>query len=296
MPNVLEDIPRVSIIGTGLLGASVGLGLKAVGYAGRITGVGRRTVTLEAARQRGAIDDFTTDVREGLSRTGLAVVAVPLGGFDAVFSQIAELGPDQPVVTDVGSTKLRVAQQARARLPHPERFVGAHPMAGSEQQGPEAAQADLFQGKVCILTPAAEADARAVRVVEALWQALGMRLIRLDALEHDQQTAATSHLPHLAAVMLVRTAMKLGGWDVASTGFRDTTRLASSNPPMRADILANNREQVLRALTAFEEEVRAMRACLTDGEREPCLEALQEAKAARERWLSETFLDKEPRT
>lgn len=165
-------------------------------------------------------------------------------------------------------------------------FVGSHPMAGSEQQGPEAATATLFDGKPCVVTPEADTDPGALAKVESLWRLLGMALLHMDATAHDEQAATISHVPHLASVMLVRVAMRRGGWDLASTGFRDTTRLASSNPPMRADILAANREAVARALRELRAECDAILETLDAGGRGTLLEMLEEAKGARDAWIA----------
>lgn len=149
----------------------------------------------------------------------------------------------------------------------------------------------MFHGKPCILTPEADTDPRALKLVESMWQALGMKLLHMSALEHDQQVAATSHLPHAAAALLVHAATQLGGWDVASTGFHDTTRLASSNPPMRADILMANRAQILETLRTFAGSIEHLAALLERSDRAAILKLLEEAQAAREQWLARRDAD-----
>ncbi|MFA9477164.1 prephenate dehydrogenase [Phycisphaerales bacterium AB-hyl4] len=286
MDERIQQIEQVAILGAGLLGTSVGLGLKAAGYAGRVVGVARSEETLAAAKQRGAIDHGTTDVGEAVKASQLAIVAVPLGQFDRMFQQIAEHEHDGLIITDVGSTKQSVIASAREHLKHPGRFVGAHPMAGSEQQGPEGAQADLCRGKPCIITPGNDTDEDALATVEAMWKSLGMTLIRMSAHEHDVQTATISHLPHAMAVLLVLVAAERGGWDVASTGFRDTTRLASSNPPMRADILMANREQVIEALNTLGHRLDRFIDVLDRGDRGGLLAMLEHARQVRDDWVA----------
>lgn len=286
MDERINAIEQIAILGPGLLGASVGLGLKAAGYGGRIVGVARRPETLEQARRRGAIDAGTTELGEAVGNSGLVILAVPLGQFDRMFQQIAEHEHDALVLTDVGSTKLSVLTSARKHLKRPGHFVGAHPMAGSEQQGPDAAAAELCRGKPCIITPEADTDAAALAVVEALWSSLGMSLIRMSAQAHDEQTATISHLPHAAAVLLTLVAAERGGWEIASTGFRDTTRLASSNPPMRADILMANREQVIEAMHAFGHRLDRLIDVLDRGDRTGLLALLEHAQRARDEWLA----------
>lgn len=285
MHSHLRDIEQLTIVGTGLLGTSIGLGLKAAGYGGRIVGVGRRIETVHRACELGGVDDATTDLAKVLPTSQLVIVAVPLGGFAAVFEEIGRHDHERLFVTDVGSTKQSVLAHARQYLPQPRRFVGSHPMAGSEQQGPEAAHANLFQGKPCVITAEPDSDPRAVATVEALWTMLGMQLLRMSAEEHDAHAAVISHLPHVASVMLVEVAQALGGWEIASTGFRDTTRLASSNPPMRCDIMTNNRQQIVRAIDVYREALNQLRAILERGDDAALLEFLQRNKDAREQWM-----------
>lgn len=281
----LPDTERITIIGPGLLGASVGLGLKRAGYGGTIVGVARRRATLDEAVRRGAIDQATDDLAAAVAGSGLAIVAVPLGGFDAVFAALAEHDHDGLIITDVGSTKRSVQDAADRRLPDPTRFVAAHPMAGSEQTGPGAAKGDLFEGKPCILCPADGCRPDAVATVEALWASLGMRLLRMSADEHDRAAAAASHLPHAAACTLVAVAEALGGWDVASTGFRDTTRLASSNPPMRADIMRANRGPLVETIERCRDELATLAAMVQADDPDALVAWLEARKAARDLWL-----------
>ncbi len=283
---VLPDIAQVMIVGPGLLGGSVGLGLKALGYAGRIVGVSRTRATLDEAVGVGAIDAGFTDVGEALKHGGrcLVVVCVPLGRFAAVFEALAPHQTANMVITDVGSTKLSVIAEAKRALPRPEFFVPAHPMAGSEKQGPKHAEARLFQGKPCVLCPDDTTDAGALCTVTSLWEALGSVVCTMTAEEHDQQVAAISHLPHLLSVLLTLTASDIGPLDLASSGFRDTTRLAASNPPMRADIIANNRAPIAQALDRFASRLEGLRALLRENKDDEFMALLNDAQAARLGW------------
>ena len=287
MNSSLLQLDRVAIIGTGLLGTSVGLALKAAGYTGEVIGVGRRQATLERALAVGGIDTATTDLPEAVRTSQLALIAVPLGGFDATLAKLAPHVHDKLILTDVGSTKGSVLAAARRHLNRPQRFVGSHPMAGSEKQGPEAACATLFAGKPCIVTPEPDTDAEALACVEQLWQALDMTLLRMSAEEHDRATATVSHLPHAAAVLVVQVALAQGGWDVASTGFRDTTRLASSNPPMRADIMVSNRAALLEALKALRGEIDQLSDALERNDRDALLALLERSQHARNEWIEQ---------
>ena len=281
------DVDQIAIIGTGLLGASLGLALRAGGYRGRMVGVGRRPATLNAAVAAGAIDRGVTDLGAVARDTRLAVVAVPLGGFAAVFDDLARHDHPDLYVTDLGSTKASVVATAQQRLPDPSRFCGAHPMAGGEGRGPQAADARLFAGKPCVLTPGPDTSARAVALAEALWgDTLGMRLQRMDPAAHDRAVAGVSHLPHLLAVLLMNVADERGGLDLASTGLRDTGRLAASNPPMRRDIVTQNRAAVLESLDAFDRHLKALRSVLQRADDDTLLATLEHARGVRANWLA----------
>ncbi len=286
MDNTLSNVRQMAIVGTGLLGASVGLGLKAAGYTGRIVGLGRRIETVRQATALGAVDEACEDFAV-LRECQLVLVAVPLGAFAGIFEKIAPHDHDQLVITDVGSTKTQVVVLANQLLPQPARFVGSHPMAGSEQRGPDAAEVDLCRGKPCILTPQPDTDPAALRLVDAMWRTLGMKMLSMSPQDHDRATAAVSHLPHAASVLLIHTAAKLGGFDVASTGFRDTTRLASSNPPMRADIMLTNRECLLEAMLAYEKNINELKHLLLAGDQEKLTAWLTKAQQVRDQWMKQ---------
>lgn len=289
---LMDRDTRIVIIGTGLLGASLALALKAKRehgepHAGPIVGVGRRRETLDKARATGGFDEVTDDLPGALGGAGLVVLATPLSTFEGLMGTIAGAGESGLIVSDVGSTKSGPLAAARKHLPERMRFVGAHPMAGSERQGPEAADAGLFEARPCIVCRESDTDDAAAEAVTAMWRSLGMRVLRMTAEAHDRRTAAVSHLPHAAAVMLIEAAEAMGGWGVASTGFRDTTRLASSNPPMRRDIMLENRDALRRALRTLRERIDRLDARLADGDADALLADLEAARARREAWLRE---------
>lgn len=286
MPDEHFHTDELVIIGPGMLGTSIALGLKQRGFTGRITALGRSQATLSQAEQTGAYDAVTDDPAIALGKATLAVVAVPLSGFRNVFAQIAKHASTELVITDVGSTKASVIADAKAELSDLSQVIGAHPMAGSEKAGPTAADAGLFVGKPCVLTLSDGDDPQAVELVKRLWQTLGMSILTMTPKEHDEQVAVVSHLPHLAAVMLVQVAEQLGGLDLASTGYRDTTRLASSNPPMRADILLANKDAVREALNTLGDRCEAICGLLDTGDWESVRAVLQGACDARDAWIN----------
>lgn len=311
--NAWRRVTRVTVIGAGLLGGSIGLGLRAAGFRGEIVGVGRRQASLDEAEKRGCIDRGVMEVGEAFATTGagksnrpasgkgsaatsndetdarvhLVILATPLGTFESLFAQLAPLVDQRVVVTDVGSTKQQVCDWAKAKLgDRARRFVGAHPMAGSELHGPAHAQAELFRDRLCILTPAGTgSDDDALAVVRGLWETLGMTITEKTPGDHDQLVAAISHLPHAVAVLLVQLADRAKAISVGSTGFRDTTRVASGDPRVWTDIFTTNREAVLASLDEFADALAAFRAVVDEGDAERMHKLLEEAKAARDTWL-----------
>ena len=285
------ELKQVTIIGTGLLGASLALALRDRGYAGRIVGVGRRQETLEQARGLGCFDGLTTSTTDALvearglagDQAHLAVLAAPLGHFQEIFSKVSACDDPGLIITDVGSTKASVCAMAKKLLPDATRFVGSHPMAGSEQQGPTAADGKLFEGKPCVVTPAGGTDQKAVGLVKTLWEQVGMRLFEMTPDEHDKAVAMVSHLPHAAAALLVNLA-KGKSLDIASTGFADSTRIAAGDPGLWVDIFVNNKEAVACSVDQMIDALQAFRDVLNGGDESAMLQLLEEAKQTRDRW------------
>jgi prephenate dehydrogenase len=276
---------NIVIVGCGLLGGSLGLSLRAAGFGGRIVGVARQQGTLEEAKRRQCIDEGFSDLVPALDGADLVVIATPVRSIDSILEQVGQAGCDA-VITDVGSTKSSVVASAEKRLEDASRFVGGHPMAGSVHRGPAGADGTLFDGKPCILTPTESTSPEALSMVEAMWSGLGMRLVTMSASAHDDASAMFSHLPHLAAVLLVLSADGNAGWEVASTGFRDTTRLASSNPPMRVDIIRDNREAIVAAIEQLELKLGELKSAVNQDDAKALSDQLERAHELRDTWLS----------
>jgi len=282
-------IERLAVIGVGLIGGSVARALRRAGKVGHVTGVGRGRENLDRARELGIIDDWTHDVGEAVRTADMVLIAVPMGAYADVFRAMADSIGERVPVTDAGSTKQHALRAARRWLPHPARFVPAHPIAGTERSGAEAAFAELFEGRWCILTPEPQTDAQALAAVEAMWRAAGCKLVRMDAVAHDECLAAVSHLPHVAAYALVNAVCKAGGEDpfrFAAGGFRDFTRIASSSPEMWRDIVLANREAVLHKMAALRDELDAVSRAIERADGEALLDMFQAAKRARDGWLA----------
>ncbi|MCC5810323.1 MAG: prephenate dehydrogenase/arogenate dehydrogenase family protein [Ectothiorhodospiraceae bacterium] len=284
-------IPRLSVIGVGLIGGSWVRALRLAGQVGHVVGCGRNEDNLKRAQQLGVIDSYVTDPALAVVDADLVVVAVPLGSIGAVFERIVGHLPAAAVVTDVGSAKGAVVAEARSKLG--ERladFVPGHPIAGTEKSGVEASFPDLYRGRRVILTPLDETRSEAVELVRRAWQVAGAMVSTMSVAHHDEVLAATSHLPHVLAYGLVDS---LSRWtdreeifQYAAGGFRDFTRIASSDPVMWRDICLANHEALVDALERYSADLDALTEAVRqrDGER---LEAVfRNARQARERFLA----------
>ena len=280
-------IQRLSVVGVGLLGGSVAKAARAQGLAREIVGVGRDARRLEPALRDGTLDRAVTDLAAGIRGADFVVLAAPVKVIEGLLERVWPLADADAVLTDVGSTKRSIVETAqRLAAGRPLQFVGSHPMAGSEQSGYGVARHDLFRGATVIVTPTDGSAPAAVKSVTAFWERLGAgRVLSLDPESHDRAVAAISHLPHLVAFALVDGVERLDAtaFDVAARGFRDTTRIAASDPDVWEEIFLANRD----ALTA---SVEAFRVALADLQRVidagggPALHAeLARIKATRER-------------
>lgn len=281
-------IEKLAIVGTGLIGGSFSLALKRAGVVDEVLGVGRNPAKLTLARELGLID-HAVDWRQA-GAADCILLAMPVGETEPVLRQLAPHLKAGAVVTDAGSTKLNVVEAARAMLgPRFIDFVPGHPVAGSEQSGPGAARADLFQGKKVVLTPQPDTRAEALAIVHALWKAAGAQVETLDAEQHDRVFAGVSHLPHLAAFALVdELAQRADGetfFRFAASGFRDFTRIAGSSPEMWRDIALANRAALLTEMDAYLAALRTLREAVETHDAHTLLELFSRARTARENWM-----------
>jgi prephenate dehydrogenase len=284
-------IGRLAIFGVGLIGGSFALALKRARAVGHVVGVGRTRANLLAARRRGIIDEIATDPASAVRDEDLVLIATPLRQMGGILAAIApHLGP-RTVVTDAGSTKQFVIAVARSALGTAlPMFVPAHPIAGTEKSGARAALADLYRGRNLIVTPIPGTEPRAQALVERAWRACGMRVLRMDAAEHDRVFAHVSHLPHLLAFAMVDLIAAAPGarrmFGFAAGGFRDFTRIAASSPEMWRDICATNREAILAGLDAYQQELEAMYALVEQGDLDALTKLFGRAREARTRWVA----------
>lgn len=282
-------IGKLVICGVGLIGGSFALGLRRAAAVGHVVGIGRRRQALERARALGVIDEIATDWAQALAGADLVLLAAPVGQMDVIMAAMApHLGP-HTVVTDAGSTKRDVVAAIHRHLgQHLAQVVPAHPIAGAEKSGVEAAFAELYCGRKVVLTPLAQSRPEAVERVRAAWQACGATVVDMTPQEHDHVFAAVSHLPHLLAFGLVDELARRDNASVlfshAASGFRDFTRIAGSHPEMWRDICTANREALLAELDAYREELTRLRAMLEAADGDALEAVFERARRARNAW------------
>lgn len=283
-------INRLAIIGVGLIGGSLARAARRAGVCREIVGGGRDEAQLRLAVELGVIDRYDMDIAVAVRDADMVVVAVPLGAMEAVLRRIAGQVRPGTVITDVGSAKGSVVAAARAAFGEvPPGFVPGHPIAGTEKSGVEASFAELFEGRRVILTPLPNTSAQALAAVHALWQQAGAEVVEMDVAHHDEVLAATSHLPHVLAYALVDTLVGMDASEeifrFAAGGFRDFTRIASSDPAMWRDICIANRMALLTVLERFRAELSSLTAAVEVADGERIVAVFSRAKAVRDRYM-----------
>ena len=272
---------RVTIVGLGLMGGSLGMALKRHRLAKTVVGLSRTSATLRRAVRRGAIDVGTTDLAAAVRGADLVVLATPVDDIIPLAKRAVRSMRAGSILTDVGSTKIRIVAVLERSMPTGVAFVGGHPLAGSEARGIEAADAHLYVGAICIVTPTPRTNRAALRRVEQLWRPLVGRVVRMSPHDHDRAMASTSHLPHVLASCLVRTAQPRD-LPTAAPSFREMTRLAKSDPDLWDDIFFTNQRLLLGAMDQFSRQWRALRAMLAGSRRAAFRRALAQAKRTRD--------------
>jgi prephenate dehydrogenase len=287
---------KVTIIGPGLIGGSMGMALRGRKLAGQVVGVGRRKESLDKALKVGAIDRATLDLKEGVHRSELVVLATPIAALGELVSQLPMMLDPEALVTDVASAKAHVIEVVSSALRfRPDvSYIPSHPMAGSEKSGPLAASADLFDGAVCILTPLTNTFPESKGLITQMWRALGARVVSMTPQAHDRLVARISHVPHLAAAALL-TYLEDGEMALCGGGLRDTTRVAGGDPELWLDICRENREEVRAALSAYIDVLSRMAGSLQSGDLGPLGDVLQAARDKRESLTEGDEKDRRPK-
>ncbi len=283
----VKKIEHLCIIGVGLIGGSFARAIRQADLVNHITGCGRNIDNLKKALELGVIDDYSQDIREAVKEADLIFIATPVGSFKSIFSQIKDSMKDGAIITDGGSTKTSVIEAAKAVFNEvPENFVPGHPIAGTENSGVEASFATLYQDHRVILTPLKQTKPEAIEYITQLWESIGAQVVIMDAHHHDLVLAATSHLPHLLAFSLVNTLTTLDEkqeiFENAAGGFRDFTRIASSDPSMWQDICLANKDALLEHLDLFSSDLKQLRSALQQGDGDFLKQIFTRAKHSRD--------------
>ena len=271
----MKRLKNVAIVGVGLIGGSIGLGLRSKGLAERVVGIGRRQESLRTARRVGAVDNTTVDLAKGVAEAELVVVCTPVGRVVEDIRCVAEHCPEGTLITDAGSTKVTIVEafspadtdnsNTTGGLPRGCRYLGSHPLAGGEKIGPAHASADRFEGRVTVVTPTRSTLAEDFDLLEGFWTALGAMVVKMSAAEHDRAVAVTSHLPHAVAAVLACSVPE-EFFRLIGTGFLDTTRIAAGGTEIWKQIFALNRDNILEALSLFNRNLASLETAIRNGD------------------------------
>ncbi len=275
---------KVVIIGIGLVGGSVGLALKSMGVCGKIVGLGRSRSSLETGVNVGAIDEAATGLAEAVEGANLIVVCTPVGSIAGIIAEMESMIDDDCVITDVGSTKRNIVYAVEQLPRASSMFVGSHPLAGSERKGARHASGQLFRGATVFLTPTPTTDTSVMETIRGMWECVGGKVVVVDPAVHDRIVARTSHLPHILAALLVAClrSLPVDSMGLMGKGFLDTTRIASSDPEIWADICTENLAEIREAIFSLREDLDEFERYMNEGEYEKILEFFNSAKLLRD--------------
>lgn len=280
---------KITLVGVGLLGGSLGLAIKRRRLAREVAGYVRRAASVKESADAGAVDFATTDLLAAVWNADLVILCTPLGQMSPLVKQLIPALKRGAIITDVGSVKGSVVKELETLIARAGgHFVGSHPMAGAEKTGVASARADLFVSAVCVVTPTKRTDRAALRKVEEFWKAVGTRVLRMPPKTHDALVSRSSHLPHLVAATLARHVLDPKHPPslpiLCANGFRDTTRIASGSPEMWRDIALANRPRLRVALDDFVRELQRVQAMLRRGDADGISLLFETAKARRDDW------------
>ncbi len=283
---------KITLVGVGLLGGSLGLAIKERKLASKVDGLVRRSASIAECEKLGVVDHATRDLTRAVEGADLVVLCTPIGRMTELAKEMLPALKKGAIVTDVGSVKGGVVAELEPMIAKAGgHFVGSHPMAGGEKMGVSAARADLFVNSLCIVTPSHNSDAEIVERVGEFWKAVGMRLITMSPGAHDDLVSRSSHLPHVVAAELANYVLSPVHPKeqalVCANGFRDTTRIASGSPEMWRDIALANRENLSRVLGVFIEDLQEFRLALESGDKKAIEEFFEKAKQRRDKWCGQ---------
>ena len=282
---------KITIVGVGLLGGSIGLAVKRRKLAREVAGFVRRSASLKDCEKAGAVDYATTDLLATVSSADLVILCTPLAQMRPLAKQFLPALKRGAIITDVGSVKAGVVRELESLIQKSgAHFVGSHPMAGAEKTGVAAARENLFESAVCVLTPTKKSNAAAVRKLEQFWKSLGARVLKLDAVQHDLLVGRSSHLPHVVAATLANLVLNPANPKtqeaLCATGFRDTTRIASGSPEMWRDIALANRKNLAKSVDGFISELQKLQRILKKPDAKAVAKIFETAKLRRDNWCA----------
>jgi prephenate dehydrogenase len=282
---------KITIVGVGLLGGSLGLAMKKRRLAKEVTGYVRRAASVAECKKARAVDSCTRDIREAVSGADLIVLCTPLAQMRALLKEMLPAIKPGAIITDVGSVKASVVKELEPLAAKADAyFIGSHPMAGAEKTGVGAARADLFLNAVCIVTPTKKSNATALRKVEQLWKAIDGRTLRLAPELHDELVSRSSHLPHIAAATLANLVLDPSHPKsqplLCANGFRDTTRIASGSPEMWRDIALANRKNLSKSMATFIRDLKNFQSALAKADGKATQKFFERAKQRRDAWCA----------
>ncbi|MBX3495507.1 MAG: prephenate/arogenate dehydrogenase family protein [Parvibaculum sp.] len=278
---------RVALIGLGLIGGSLGHAMKRRGLAGHVSGYARSAATRARALEIGFIDSAHETAAAAAADADLVIICTPVGALAEIAGGIEHALKKGAIVTDVGSVKVAVLRDVGPHIPDGVHFIPGHPIAGTEESGPDAGFAELFDGRWCILTPVPGTDPQAVEKLTEFWTACGSNVDIMEPRHHDLVLAIVSHLPHIIAYNIVGTASDLETVTqsevikYSASGFRDFTRLAASDPTMWRDVCLNNKEPILEMLARFSEDLTALQRAIRWGDGDVLFDLFTRTRAIR---------------
>jgi prephenate dehydrogenase len=283
-------IDKLAVVGVGLIGGSLALALKEAGAVGHVVGIGRGLPNLETALRLGLVDSITRDLKEGVTDADVIFLATPVQALGPVCGQAMPHLKPGAIITDGGSVKQAVIEAIEPYLRSDVHFVPGHPIAGTENSGAEAAFATLYRDRRCILTPTEKTSEDALASIRRMWQLVGSQVVVMDVEKHDRVLAAISHLPHMVAYALVNAVGAYDRYDenvleYSAGGFRDFTRIASSDPTMWRDIALTNREALVEMMEQFETSFNELKEDILLGSGERLFEFFRRSKQSRDEIL-----------
>lgn len=282
---------KVTLVGVGLLGGSLGQVIRQRRLADRVAGFVRRQASIEECERLGAVDEAGTDLLEAVRGADFIILCTPIAQMRELSEQMLPAVKQGAVVTDVGSVKGSVVQELEPIFAKAgAQFVGSHPMAGAEKTGVSAASPDLFQKAICLVTPTPQSPRAVVRQLEEFWASVGALPVRMTAEAHDDLVSRSSHLPHVVAAELANYVLSPVHPKeqalLCANGFRDTTRIASGSPEMWRDIALANRRNLARVLGVFIEDLQEFQLALEKEDRKAITEFFEKAKQRRDQWCA----------